>query len=155
MENTKFLKTVIFILLIINIGTLSFLWINHPPKDNGPHRGGEIGEYLMHELKFNPEQRKQFEQLREEHRSAVKGWRDANEKLRGELFDLMGVYPSDSTRILQLADSISSVQKKIEISTFYHFQKVRTICTPEQQNEFDQVIKEGLHIRTPHSSQPK
>lgn len=149
MENTKFLKTVIFILLIINIGTLSFLWINHPPKDKGPHRGGEIGEYLMHELKFNPEQRGVYEQMREDHRNAVKALRDSVEQLRNTLFDQMGKTPTDTIHIHELADSLSHLQEKIEISTFYHFQKVRSICTPEQQIEFDQVIKEGLRMTPP------
>jgi Spy/CpxP family protein refolding chaperone len=151
MDNSKFLKLVILILLLINIGTLSFLWINRPPRENGPRRGGEIGEFLMHELHFTPEQRKQFEQLRDEHRSSVKELRDNNERLRGKLYDSMGTVPTDSSYVHQLADSITQVQKQIEISTFYHFQKVRLICTPEQQQEFDQVIKEGLNIRPPHS----
>jgi hypothetical protein len=154
MENAKFLKLVILILLFINIGTLSFLWMNRPPRENGPRRGGEIGEYLMHELKFTPDQRKQFEQLRDEHRNSVKEIKDTHENLREKLFDSMGTLPTDTSNILLLADSISLLQKQIEISTFYHFQKVRLICSPDQQKEFDQVIKEGLHILRPGSKHP-
>lgn len=147
MDNSKFLKTVIIILLLINIGTLTFMWMHQhgmPP----PHQP-EIGNYLMHELKFTEAQKNQFEQMRDEHRHEIDGLRKKSREMHDSFFDLLGNSQADSNNVNQMADSITSLQKEIEISTFYHFQKVRTICTREQQEKFDEIIKEALSMMAP------
>ena len=47
------------------------------------------------------------------------------------------------------ADAIMINQKAIEMATFYHFEEVRSICTPDQQKMFDEVIKEALRMMSP------
>ena len=148
MDNSKFLKTVIVVLLIINIGTLAFMW-KKMPGHGMPPPPQEIGRYLMHELKFTDEQVKQYEQLREEHRNSIDHLRRQSRNLHDAFFDLLSASPVDSSKVNELADSIVSLQKQIEISTYYHFQKVRTLCTPEQQQQFDKVIKDALAMMAP------
>jgi Spy/CpxP family protein refolding chaperone len=55
----------------------------------------------------------------------------------------------DTVKVNELADSIVSIQKQIELVTFYHFQKVRAICTAEQQQKFDEVIDEAIRMLGP------
>ncbi len=148
MDNSKFLKIVIIILLFINISTLAFIWMHKPPHAMPPPPSQEIGDFLMHELNFTEAQRTQFVYMRDEHRSSVRDLRDESQYLRDKFFDLLDAIPPDTIKIYQLADSLTSVQKQIELSTFYHFQKVRTICSPRQQKKFDEVIKEGLRMLT-------
>ena len=148
MDNSKFLKTVIIILLLINIGTLAFMWMQHQHGMPPPHQPA-IGNYLMHELKFTEAQKNQFEQMRDEHRREIDGLRKKSRERHDSFFDLLGNSQADSNSVNQMADSITSLQKEIEISTFYHFQKVRTICTREQQEKFDEIIKEALRMMAP------
>lgn len=147
MEQTKFLKVIIFILLVINIGTITFMWINRPPHHFPPHR--ELGDFLMKELDFSLEQRKQFDKLRDEHRALAAPWRRRNVELHEEFYAMVSHEPVDSILINQLSDSIADVQKKIEVSMFYHFQKVRTLCNKEQEEKFNEVIRGAIKLISP------
>jgi len=146
MDNSKFLKTAIILLLIINLGTLSYLWIQ---KDGHRPPPPEIGNFLMHELNFINDQEKQFIQLRDEHRNMTGELKDRSRKLHDNFFNLLSENPADSAKVNLMADSMISIQKQIELSTFYHFQKVRAICTPEQQKRFDNIISDAMAMMAP------
>lgn len=148
MENSRFLKIVIIILLLINISTLAFMWMHKGPHGMPPPRQ-EIGDFLMRELNFTDTQRNQYEKMRDEHRSSVRNLRDRSRELHDDFFELLGTIPIDSIKANQLADSITIIQKQIELSTFYHFQQVRSNCTAEQQKKFDEVINDALIMMAP------
>ncbi|MEO8148007.1 MAG: periplasmic heavy metal sensor [Bacteroidia bacterium] len=146
MESAKFLKTVVIILLLINIGTLAFMWFDKPHHGPPPpHEGGDAMEFLSRELKFSDAQQKQFEELREQHHDAVEPLQKASRKLHDQYFNMLADANTDSLTIVQVADSMIAVQKQIELKTYYHFKSVRAICTPEQQKKFDDVIADALH----------
>ena len=68
MENSKFLKVVIIILLLINLATLGFMWTRKgPPMGPPPHR--DLVEFLSRELNLSQEQKEKFETLKNEHRA--------------------------------------------------------------------------------------
>src|SRR5258708_7809337 len=79
MDNSKFLKIVIVVLLLLNTGTLAFMWTNNHrmgPPPPPPHERQDVFEFLTHELKFNDEQRNQYDQLRKEHHKAVEAMQE-------------------------------------------------------------------------------
>jgi hypothetical protein len=43
-----------------------------------------------------------------------------------------------------MLDSMAAAQRRIDSVTFTHFQELRGICTPPQQEKFDEVIGEAL-----------
>ena len=154
MENSKFLKGVIVILLFINISTLAFMWINKPPMQHQPpppppNGRNDVFEFLSHKLEFDDQQRNEYEQLRNEHHNAVEAIKEKGRVTHDRFFDLLHVKYADSTLVAQLADSIASNQKQMELTTFYHFRKVRAICNPEQMRKFDGVINEALNMMLP------
>jgi periplasmic protein CpxP/Spy len=149
MDNSRFLKIVIVVLLIINIATLAFLWtapMRHGPP---PMRGEDVAGFLSRELNFTPEQQKQFEELRKEHHDNIDNIRQQDREMHDKFFDLLCTNPVDSAFVGQMADSMSGFRKQIELLTFYHFQKVRGICTAEQQKKFDEVIDDALRMMAP------
>ena len=148
MESSKFLKIVIVILLLINISTLGFMFMQNSPHGMPPHRP-DAGVFLSHELNFNSDQEKQLDQLRNENRSVIEALRENGKNVHDQFFDLLNTSPIDSALVSSKADSICSNQKQIELATFYHFQKVRAICTPEQKKEFDEIIKDALRMMAP------
>jgi len=150
MESLRFLKIVIICLLVVNIGTLSFIWLHHghggPPP---PHGRGDVAGFLTHELNFSPEQEKQFDQLREEHHHAMEKFQDEGRERHHQLFDLLHASTADSAAIQSAAKGIAENQSQIEVVTFHHFQQVRAICNPEQQKKFDEIIDEALRMMAP------
>ena len=151
MDNSKFLKIVIVILLLINIGMLAFIWTTNHPHDRPPHGGGDAVKFLTHELKLTDAQQKQFEELRNQHHESVEAIQHKSRKVHDDYFNLIGNPAADSAMVNATADSILALQKQIELITFYHFKSVRAICTPEQQKKFDEVISEALARMAPKS----
>jgi protein CpxP len=150
MANQRFYKILLVVLLILNITTLSYIWVNKSGmnEQGGPHRL-DVFSFLCKELQFTEQQQGQYENLRNEHHQSIERIQQKATRFRERFFDLIHTSPTDSIQVKQLADSIASTQQKIELTTFYHFQKVRTICTPEQQKKFDEVIQDALRMMAP------
>ena len=144
MGNTRFLKVVIAVLLLINMGTLTFMWIHRPgPGSKGP------GDFLIRSIGFDVPQQAAFARLRESHQQAMREFRQQNGESKRRFYALLATSPADSTQWQSLADSIAAGQKRMEMTTFRHFQTVRALCRPEQQPRFDAVIGEALHNMLP------
>lgn len=160
MDNSRFLKVVIIVLLIVNIGTLTFMWMQRghmPPAPPPPPAGrqGDVAEFLNRELKLSDAQEQQYSVLRKEHHEGIERYNEAYKGLRDRFFELLRQPNPDSLLVNQLADSIAHNSKNIELITFYHFKKVRAICTTdEQRKRFDEVIGEALHSMAPRPPRP-
>lgn len=139
MENLKFYKITIALLLLLNIGTLTFLWTHRPP-------GGGAGPFmfLVKATNMDEAQKGAYEQLRTEHRAQMNGFRENNSLLRGKLFELLVTQDAKAPEVQQMIDSIASNRRQEEITTFEHFRKVRGLCRPDQQLKFDAAIGEAV-----------
>ena len=152
MDNSKFLKIVIIILLLINIATLGFMWSNHFSQGTPPHMSRDAFMFLTRELQFDDKQKEQYEQLRNDHHRAAEELQHKSRELHDDLFNLLHAPSADSVVVNQAVGNISSNQQQLELLTFYHFQKVRAICNPEQQKRFDEVIQDALRMMAPKPS---
>ena len=145
MENTRFLKIMIAILLLINISTLTFMWLQRP----GAHGPKGPADFLIKSIGLDADQQSGFARLRESHQRAMRDLRQQNGVVRQRFYDFLATPQVDSTQWQSLADSIAASQKRMEMTTFRHFQTVRALCRPEQQPRFDAVIGEALHNMPP------
>lgn len=148
METARFLKIVIIALLLINTATLAFMWMQNRPGGPIPPRES-VFDFLTRELKLDEEQRRQYEALRDEHHAMVEELQHTSRQLHQQYFSQLHGAKTDSATILDMAENMAGIQKQIDLITFYHFQKVRTICRPEQQKRFDVVIEEALRMMAP------
>ncbi|MBL7765948.1 MAG: periplasmic heavy metal sensor [Chitinophagaceae bacterium] len=144
MNNPRILKILLLILLLLNLGTLSFIWMHKPP----PHRE-EVGAFLKRKLHFSEEQEKLFDSMKQAHRRYRRPLMQAQRDARDKLFALLKNPQIDSATVIEAVNQIWMNKKEEELSTFYHFSEVRKICTPEQQKIFDEVIQEGLRNMAP------
>lgn len=147
MNNVKFLKSILLILLLVNIATISFLWITKPPMHDS-HRSAK--GFLSNELSFNAKQQEQFDVLQS-------NFSEKREELRNEINDKNDVYfellqnpKVDSVLVKKAAREIISIKEKEEIALFYHFQKVRALCNETQKQKFDKIIKEAAGMIGPN-----
>ena len=155
MEKTKFLMVVIVALLLLNMGTLAFLWFGHRPPH--PTQGGkpEAATFLIQELRLDEGQKAQYDQLFWAHRGRMDSLKDKLNQNRQQFFN--GLPVGDSTRVQAVLDN----QRQLEMELFNHFRAVRTICRPEQQTQFEAVIQQVLKMSRhpdgppiPHQSPP-
>lgn len=146
MNNSRFLKIVIVLLLLINISTIVFMWLNRPPKKD------PVGDYFTQELQFTANQKQQFEALKQEHRSQVEALRAENKEAHDAYFGLLKNPSVDSATVKKAASQILKIKEREELALFYHFQKVRSICTASQQVKFDEIINEAARMMVPRPS---
>jgi Spy/CpxP family protein refolding chaperone len=143
MNNPKFLKIVILLLLLINISTLTFMWLHRPQKNDA------VGDFFTKELQFTPKQKEQFEVLKHEHRNQVDKLREENKEKHDAYFELLKKPAVDSVTVKKAAAAILKIEEQKELALFYHFQKVRAICNASQQQKFDKIINEAAIMMAP------
>lgn len=143
MNNSKFLKIVIILLLLINLSTIAFMWLHRPPKND------VVGDFFSKELQFTANQKKQFEDLKKQHCEAKEALKEINKEKHDAFLDLLKNPNVDSLTVRKAADEIIKVKEKEELALFYHFQKVRAICHEKQKQKFDEIIKEAARMMGP------
>ncbi|HMG16234.1 MAG TPA: periplasmic heavy metal sensor [Saprospiraceae bacterium] len=152
MDNPRVLKIALIVLLILNLSSMAFMWLNKP-RTGPPHHGEDTFKYLVHELNMNDEQQNKYKLLRDEHHHGMELLQDKSRDLHNAFFKLLQNPSNDSSSIKLIGDSIAGNQMKIEMLTFDHFKKVRAICTPQQQKKFDDIILETLKRMAPRPPQ--
>jgi len=146
MENLRFYKIAIALLLLLNIGTLAFMWAHRPPPpgSRGPYM------FIVKATGMDDAQQAAYRQLRDAHRAEMDEYRTQNSQIRRQLFDLLAQNDEKASQVQQLTDSIATVKRQEELLTFEHFRRVREICRPDQQARFDAAIGEAVQSMGPH-----
>jgi len=145
MNNSKFLKIVILLLLLVNISTLTFMWLHRPQKNDA------VGDFFTKELQFTAKQKEQFEVLKQEHRSQNEALRAENKEKHDAYFELLKNPTIDSATVKRATAAILKIEEQKQLALFYHFQKVRAICNASQQQKFDEIINEAARMMAPKS----
>lgn len=138
------LLIIIGVLLLTNIAVLVyFLGEKKPAKSATSHSEKNrlgIAEMLQKEVGFNDEQTAKYKQLKEKQKETIRPMYDDMRKTKDSLFRLLS-YPETSDSLLnRMADAIAQKQKALDLQTFNHFKRVRTLCTPEQQSKYDSMV---------------
>ena len=141
-KKNKVLIGLVALLLIANTVSIIFLWLDKDRRP--PGNKGTPAAFLIKELSLDAKQQEQFGLLVKEHQSGAVVIRNKIKAAKEAFFDLLKQPSvSDSAR-LQAADAISVQTEELDLLTFSHFQKVRALCTAEQQLKFDNIIQDAL-----------
>ena len=145
MEKLKLYKIAVVLLLLLNIGTLAFLWLNRPPA---PEARGPFS-FLVKATEMDEKQAVGYRSLRDDHRSKMEDFRKQNGQIRAKLFELLGKNGPNDPEIAPFLDSIATLRRQEEQLTYTHFRQVRELCRPDQQAKFDAVIVEAVQNMRP------
>lgn len=151
-QKPKILTLVIIGLLVINLGTLAFLWFHRPShefpmhhemmENNGMRPRDNMKGFIEDRLNLTDKQREEFDKLREEHHKQIMPIQDSIRKEKDKLFEQLQVTTADSNLVNSLASAIGDNQRKMELLAFNHFQKVRSLCDDKQKPIFDEISKD-------------
>ncbi len=150
-NNSKFLVTIIGILLIANIALVSFFLLK---KDNRKHdkrmdRKTVIGNFLKKEIGFNEAQMQQYDSMSTGHSKYMRTMFETNRNSKDKQFkELTAANFSDSV-MNNIADQSAASQKALELQMFNHLKQVRALCTPGQLPKFDSLFVKVLNKRGP------
>jgi len=153
MNNNRFLKIVIIVLILINLGTLGFIWFRTAKSDTSIRRSVAAG-FLVKELDLSDAQRKEYFRMRRNHRITLWKLEEADQSLHSRFFNQLFSETPDLKMVHDLADSIAANRKKMELLTYEHFMHVRQILTPGQQEKFEKIFDEVISIVLPPPPPP-
>jgi len=138
MKRSNFYLVVISLLLISN-GFLVWRFLLHPPqKDHDlPKR------IMIKKLQLDAAQVASYEILIQDHRKAVYENDSTITALKKQLYQLL---KSEQAQTDTLFQQLSTAHLNTEKIHFDHFQKIRQLCRPDQQQLFDQIIHELTSI---------
>lgn len=137
MRSLKFYKTLAIVLLIVNIGTVTFFFLSGPPH---PPRPGEI--LLSKEIGLTGKAKREVDALEKKHYQTKKKLLQRDLKLHSKLYGSM----SDEAKSDKLLQEIKDNKIEIEEMTFDFFKEVASYCNPTQREKLDQMIQRSLRM---------
>jgi capsular polysaccharide biosynthesis protein len=138
------LLIIIAVLLLTNAAVLAY-FIGQKKNTKGASsnvdrdRSG-VAEMLQKEVGFNEEQTAKYKEMKEKQQEKIHPVYDDMRKAKDSLFRLLS-YPGTSDSVVnKMADVIAQKQKALDVETFNHFKRVRTLCTTDQLPEYDSMV---------------
>jgi protein CpxP len=142
-SKNKILVWVVIFLMIANVAVLATIWIMH--NNSRPQRGTPA-DYLVKELGLNDEQQNKLHALAKEHHEQSEKIKEQIKNARHDLFKLLQQPEINDSAKKTAADNVAKNLEQLDLLTFDHFKEVRTICTPQQQKKFDEIIEDVLQM---------
>ena len=156
MERTKLLTITIIGLLLINLATLGFVFLNGPKPGGMPHEGRPLPkDIIIDKLHFDANQQKEYEKLIRWHRGKIDQLDDSIRQTKNTLYS--GLTESDTNTKAKdsLIALLNSYQKQVEETHFKHFEDIKKLCKPEQQEDFKALTTELSRIFAPRPRRPR
>ncbi len=149
MNKTKLLSIAVIGLLILNFGTLAFLFFkpaaqHHQPPGEGPK------QLIIERLGFDAEQQKQYSILVDEHRSKMHALNRASRQMHDELYSQLKNQVPDKTKTDSIIQKIAENQTELDNLNVDHFQKIKTICKSDQLDKFNALVDDLTELFAPH-----
>jgi protein CpxP len=153
MNKTRLLTVAVVVLFLMNIGIISFLLLNKPPRPDGERNGEGPKRLVIERLRFDKDQVDRYDGLIEQHQKTMRAADDEIMQLKRELFSLLP--SSDQSRKDSLIADINSVQRRIEYAHFDHFSGIRMICRPDQMNDFNALSRDLADLFSSKGPRPR
>lgn len=147
MNNSK-IKTlvgIIIFLLITNVAMLIFfIVLSKPVKKQRNHEFSGMYYSLQKDVGFSKDQLAQYQTLRNEQMQKMKPLFNELRNAKKDFYGLIYSGNISDSLINADADSISQKQKRLDMNMFKYFQKVRSLCLPDQTQKFDSSLKKEV-----------
>ena len=145
-------------LVVLNVFTISLLWLNRNTHSDAPSPVGgqkqdqQTLQFLQKELNLTDAQIQQYDQFRRAHnkqtRLLVNDIRDSKREMMDEIFN----NEPDTSKAMRIADLIGKKQTELEVITFKHFLDLKGLCGKEQLDKLHGLMDEFFR-RNPQQRQ--
>jgi protein CpxP len=151
MERTKLLTITVIGLLLLNMATLGFLFLNGQKCNRPPHEGKrQPKEIIIEKLHFDANQQKEYAKLIQWHRGEIDQLDDNIRQTKNELYSQLSEKEINVKTKDSLIALLNLYQKQIEETHFKHFEDIKKLCKPEQQEDFNLLTEELSKIFVPN-----
>lgn len=159
MNKVKILSISVVALILLNLCVLIYIAqkpTQPPPFENGtPRDENNPGHIIIKKLQFNKAQIDQFNALKNQHRLQIKQFNAAIKQTKTFLYQSISK-DTDKNYSDSLIERLGSLQVDIERTHYQHFQSIKAMCTPDQQERFKALMEEigGFFNGTDNQRQP-
>ena len=133
--NSK-IKTVIAILVLLNIVLMAFLYLGRPNR--GMHHSPKM--MIVEKLGFDESQTQEFEALISEHQVEINSLQNKVRENKTLLYK--GIANNNKTYNDSIISLIGKKFEEIEQVHYKHFLGIKKICKADQKVKFDELAKE-------------
>lgn len=150
MKKENFYAVVIILLLLLNIGTLGYLWLNKParPQHHTPPDSPE--KIIINELKLDEQQQSSFQLFKHRHRRCTDSVQRLIKETQLALFGLVKQDSMDMEKRDSLLNVIEDYESAKHMITIEHFHDIRSILKPGQKELFNEFMEDiGSRITGP------
>jgi len=144
-SRNKNLLVIIAVLLLTNVGVLAyFLWYKKP-AETAAHGGQQrdrngMADVLQKEVGFDEGQLSKYKELRDRQRDIIRPMFDSMRVAKDGLFSLISTPAASDSTVEAAANVIALRQRELDIKTFQHFKRVRSLCRPDQEAKYDSLL---------------
>jgi periplasmic protein CpxP/Spy len=152
LKRNKILIGAVVVLLLLNIGIITFMLLTRPPGPHGPRdqRRDQVSRFIEAELGLSSEQKEKYHRLQEELFAQNDSIMSVRAEAMEEMYKLVKGETPDPARMREKAVQIGAAETERSVSTWEHFRALRALCTADQRTKFDQIILDVLHqVREP------
>lgn len=139
----KRLGWVVLLLVVMNVVSLSALWIGYKRGLGGDKPSGGGDRFLEQKLELRPEQTEKLKVLRRSHFKKMNDLKREFHESRKGLHEFWKV-ENGAAEAKGQAEKIGRLQADIEMEIFAHFADIREVCDDEQKKVFDSIIEDVL-----------
>lgn len=151
MDKTKLLTITVIGLLLLNLGTLGFLFLSGPKGNRQSPREGrpEPKEIIIEKLHFDAAQQKEYAKLIEWHKGEIRRIDGNIRESKNELYSQLSEAKVNVKTKDSLITLLNSEQKQIEETHFKHFEDIKKLCHPNQMEDFNNLTEELGRLFSP------
>ncbi len=150
-KEKKFATIAIVVLVILNITTITLLWLGRPSAHHRPPMPKEkvLFDFITHELNFNPVQREAFEKQSEVFRHETRKLHFKIDSIQQQLFNTIYNEKSDKLYLDSLSNVIGVLEVEINKMTYDHLVQIKSLCDEGQQVKYKALLNDLLKTLRP------
>ncbi len=145
-NSTRILTIAVIVLLLANIAMVFFIMKERKGVDHKDGRRDPM-EMMMKELNMTDSQQASFKAMKDEHFKNVRPLFDSMRAAKNNFFSLMRNASTSDSDIKVAEQKSLDQQRKVDMMTFEHFKKVRSLFTAEQLPKYDSLINKMMDRR--------
>jgi protein CpxP len=152
MEKSKLLTLSVIGLLVINMATLGFLFLNGPRGNRPPHddEHQKPREIIIDKLHFDANQQKEYDQIIKVNQDEVRRLDTNIRETKQALYTQLSKPEINTKTKDSLTACLTEYQKQIEETHFNHFEAIKKLCHPDQLDDYNELTNELGRIFAPN-----
>ncbi len=138
MNKILFHRIVIVGLIVVNLLLFNRLLNDNKRPEHGGHRGPK--DLIIKKLNFDEKQVAEYENLIDQHQQKIN---ELDERMINIKHGILSQLTEDNPNIQDgLYQRIGTIQTEVETAHFEHFLAIKSICTEEQLDDFEELTKQ-------------